>query len=55
MYYEGLTAGTPAFKYKAKNKAAFERFVQEMEGLLLEHYFAGDMDNVEGVSRPDDE
>jgi len=40
-----------AFKFKVKDKAAFERFVQEMEGLLLEHCFAGDMDCVKGVSR----
>jgi len=44
-----------AFKFKVKNKAAFENFVQHMEGLLLEHYFAGDMDCVAGVSSPDDE
>ena len=44
-----------AFKFEVKNKDSFEKFVEEMENLLLEHYFAGDMDCVEGVSSPDDD
>jgi hypothetical protein len=43
-----------AFKFKVKNKKSFENFVQEMEALLLEHYMAGDMDCVDGVSSPDE-
>lgn len=44
-----------AFKFRVANKAAFEQFVAQMEAMLLEHYLAGDMDCVEGVSSPEEE
>ena len=44
-----------AFNFKVKNKDAFENFVQHMEYMLLEHYFAGDMDCVDGVTSVEDD